>query len=71
MANKIFHIELKLTAQHKYYGGLSTLCQHNTDIGISKFTLDRYNFEIPFENEFCIIRKSQIVKSERSASNEA
>jgi len=68
---KIFHLELKLTSQHKYYGGLSTLCKHNPNIGISKFSLDRYNFETPYENEICIIRKAQIVKAERSVSNGA
>jgi len=67
---KIFHLEFKDNS-HKYYGSLSALFKHNKKIGISKFTLDRHNFDKPFENEICIIRKSQIVKSERSSSNEA
>lgn len=68
---KIFHLELKLSNLHKYYGGLTTLCKHNTDIGVSKFTLDRHNFENPYENEICLIRKAEIIKAERSVSNGA
>lgn len=68
---KIFHLELKLSSLHTYYGGLTTLCKHNPDIGISKFTLDRHNFKLPYENETCIIRKGEIVKTERSVSNGA
>ena len=68
---KIFHLELKLSSLHKYYGGLTILCKHNPDIGISKFSLDRHNFETPYENEICIIRKSEIVKTKRSVSNGA
>lgn len=68
---KIFHIEFKSDKSHKYYGSLSALFKHNKEIGISKFSLDRHNFETPFENEICVIRKSQIVKSERNGSNEA
>jgi len=38
---------------------LSALCNDNTDLGVSKFTLDRYDFEEKeFENENYIIRKS-------------
>lgn len=55
---KIFHLEIKSENSHKYYGSLSALCSENKNLGISKFTLDRFNFKIPFENEVCIIRKS-------------
>ena len=68
---KIFHLELKLSNLHKYYGSLTTLCKHNPDIGISKFTLDRHNFETPYKNEICVIRKAKIAKAERSGSNGA
>ncbi len=71
MGNKIFHIELKSDNSHKYFGSLSALFKHNENLGISKFSLDRHNFETPFENEMCVIRKSQIVKSKRNGSNEA
>jgi len=69
MNRKIFHIEFKNAlenAKHFYYGDLTVLCNtHETKI--SKFTLDRWNFETPFENETCIIRKSFYVTSTRSA----
>ena len=68
MNKKLFHIEFKNTPEtekHFYYGDLTILCNTHI-IGISKFTLDRWNFETPFENDFCIIRKSELVVSTRS-----
>lgn len=56
---KIFHLETKADNSHKYYGSLSALCSENPDLGISKFTLDRFDFDASnFENAICIIRKS-------------
>lgn len=56
---KIFHLEIKGDNSHKYYGSLSALCSENPDLGISKFTLDRFGFDASnFENAICIIRKS-------------
>lgn len=56
---KIFHLEIKADNSNKYYGSLSALCCENPDLGISKFTLDRFNFDaLNFENSICIIRKS-------------
>lgn len=56
---RLFHLQKKSDNSHKYYGSLSALCNDNTDLGVSKFTLDRYNFEEKeFENENYIIRKS-------------
>jgi len=55
---KIFHLEIKSDNSHKYYGSLSALCSENHNLGISKFTLDRFDFTEPFENTICIIRKS-------------
>lgn len=68
MGKKLFHIEFKNALEnekHFYYGDLTILCNTH-EIGISKFTLDRWNFETPFENEICIIRKSELVVSTRS-----
>ena len=48
---RIFHLEIKSENSHKYYGSLSALVEENIDIGISKFTLDRYDFSKPYENE--------------------
>jgi hypothetical protein len=55
---KIFHLEIKSESSNKYYGSLSALCSENPNLGISKFTLDRFDFSEPFENATCIIRKS-------------
>lgn len=55
---KIFHLQNKEDNSHKYYGSLSALCSENPNLGISKFTLDRFDFTEPFENPTCIIRKS-------------
>lgn len=68
MNKKLFHIEFKSASEnekHFYYRDLTVLCNTH-EIGISKFTLDRYNFEKPFENKICIIRKSELVVSTRS-----
>lgn len=69
MNKKLFHIEFKKALKkekHFYYGDLTILCNKHENIGISKFTLDRWDFEIPFDNEICIIRKSELVVSTRS-----
>jgi hypothetical protein len=56
---RLFHLEKKSDNSHKYYGSLSALCNDNADLGVSKFTLDRFDFEIGyFENANFIIRKS-------------
>ena len=56
---KIFHLETKADNSHKYYGSLFALCSENPELGISKFTLDRFDFDTSnFENAICVIRKS-------------
>ena len=56
---RLFHLYQKSDNSHKYYGSLSALCNDNADLGVSKFTLDRFDFDANyFENEKCIIRKS-------------
>lgn len=64
---KIFHIEIKVEMAHRYYGSLSELFKNEKDIGISKFTLDRWDWTNAFENDICIIRKSNIRLSKRVA----
>lgn len=71
MNKKLFHIEFKNALEnekHFYYGDLTILFKNHPaeKVGISKFTLDRWNFETPFENKICIIRKSELVLSTRS-----
>ena len=56
---RLFHLEIKMDHSHKYYGSLSALCNDNANLGISKFTLDRFDFKTTyFENKNFIIRKS-------------
>lgn len=50
MKRRIFHLELKAPSEHKYYGSLAAIFLDNKDLGVSKFTLDRYDFSEPFEN---------------------
>ena len=57
MKRKIFHLTIKATGEHKYYGSLAAVFLDNKDLQVSKFSLDRYDFSIPFENDVCIIRK--------------
>lgn len=68
MNKKLYHLEFKNVIEKEkrfYYGDLTILCNTH-EIGISKFTLDRWNFEKPFENDLCIIRKGVIITSTRS-----
>lgn len=57
MIKKIFHVQIKATGEHKYYGSLAAVFLDNNALDVSKFTLDRYDFSTPFENNICIIRK--------------
>lgn len=59
MKRRLFHLHLKQTGEHKYYGSLAAifLDKTNPDLAVSKFTLDRFDFTDPFENDVCIIRK--------------
>jgi hypothetical protein len=52
---KIYHLEIN--GLHSYYTTLTGLCNDN-NIGISKFTLDRHNFDTPYVKVNIIIRKS-------------
>lgn len=60
---RVFHLELKSAGEHKYYGSLAAIFLDNKDLGVSKFTLDRYDFQKPFENEVCVIRKDFIMST--------
>jgi hypothetical protein len=57
MKRKLFHLIIKATGEHKYYGSLSALFLDNKDLQVSKFRLDRYDFTTHFDNDACIIRK--------------
>lgn len=51
--SKVYHLEIN--GVHSYYTTLTGLCVNN--IGVSKFTLDRYDFKEPYKNDICTIRK--------------
>lgn len=64
MKRRLFHLTLKAIQEHKYYGSLAAIFLDNKNLGVSKFTLDRYDFEEkPFENESCIIRKGWMLST--------
>lgn len=71
MKRRLFHVYYKTTNKHNYYGSLVAVFTANKYLGVSKGTLDRYDFIVPFENEICIIRKdisysaSDLKKSEK------
>ena len=62
MKRRIFHLHFK-TGINKYYGSLQALFLDNKDLGISKFTLDRWDFTEPFENQVCVINKGFVLSA--------
>ncbi|HEX8334506.1 MAG TPA: hypothetical protein VF622_17915 [Segetibacter sp.] len=63
VGKKLFHVYLKTKDDHKYYGSLKAIFDDKNDVGVSKFTLDRYDFSKPFENEKVIIRKGEMLST--------
>lgn len=63
VGKKLFHLYLKASEQHKYYGSLKAIFDDKNDVGVSKFTLDRYDFTTPFENDKAIIRKGEMLST--------
>jgi hypothetical protein len=53
------------SGKNKYYGSLAALFLDNEDLGVSKFTLDRWDFESKgdFGNETCIIHKGWLLST--------
>ena len=59
MKKKVYHLYNKKTNNHSYYNSLTALFKDNKYLGVSKFTLDRYDWDLlnwEFENPICIIR---------------
>lgn len=55
---KIYHHTEKATGDHRYYTALSALCiDLEGELGVSKYTLDRWDWSKPYENELCVIRR--------------
>lgn len=63
MKRRLFHVQIKATGEHKYYGSLAAVFLDNKDLGVSKFTLDRYDFLKPFESEVCVINKGLVLSA--------
>lgn len=67
MKRRVFHLKIKATGEHKYYGSLAAVFLDNDNLGVSKFTLDRFEFEkaahSEFENEVCVIRKDWLMSA--------
>jgi hypothetical protein len=57
MKRRLFHLTIKATGEHKYYGSLAAIFLDNKDLQVSKSSIDRYDFATPFENDVCVIRK--------------
>lgn len=51
---KVFHLERD--DKHSYYGSLQAVFNANKDLGVSKGTLDRFDFSTPYENKTIKLR---------------
>lgn len=60
MKRRLFHLQIKETNEHKYYGSLIGLLLDNENIGISKSYLEKYEWSEPYENDLIVIRKGFI-----------
>ena len=64
MARNVFHIHIKKNDFHYYIGSLSGVFVKftNEELGVSKGTLDRYDWETyrHYENEHCVIRRGNL-----------
>lgn len=57
MKRRLFHLHIKASNEHKYYGSLMGLLLDNENLGISKSYLEKYDWSEPYENELIVIRK--------------
>lgn len=66
---KIYHLHIKSTDEHKYYGSLVAVYKHHDrlDLGVSQSKLSRYDFQEPYDNKLVTIRKGFVVSSTRKA----
>lgn len=67
MDRKIYHLEFKDSFFNFYYGDLTLLFNAWGEVlKISKSYLEKWDFDKPFENDVCIIRKDKLYISTRS-----
>ena len=57
MKRRLFHLHIKATNEHKYYGSLVGLLLDIENLGISQSYLEKYQWSEPYENELIAIRK--------------
>lgn len=63
----IWHHHDKQFNTHSYYTSLTALMIDNEgSVGVSKYTLDRHNWSIPYEDELCVIRKGTAINTRES-----
>ncbi len=60
---KIFHLEYKKRAKNKHFFSttLVGICENN-EMGVSKATLDRWDFSKPYENDHVILTKVNLLQ---------
>lgn len=62
---KIFHLEKN--GKHSYYGSLQAVFNANNDLGVSKGTLDRFDFEnSDFKNDKVVLRLGVLLSASES-----
>lgn len=69
MKRKLYHLHILATDEHKYYGSLQAIFDDKNDVGVSKFTLDRYDWKEPYRNEKVIIRKGEMLTASEARLN--
>ena len=69
MNRTIYHLEYKRTKEHHYAFNLTILLKNNM-VGTSLASLRNHDFKVPFENNICIIRFSEIINSKRGSSKD-
>lgn len=58
---KVFHLEKD--SKHYYYGSLQAVFNAQKDLGVSKGTLDRWDFTNEFKNNVITLRMGVLLSS--------
>ena len=63
---KIYHLHIKSLNSDHYYGDLTILYKNwEHFLDVSKSTLEKYNFETPYDKDNFVIKKGVFVLSTR------
>jgi hypothetical protein len=66
-SNKVYHLYIKRTREHKYYGSVAALVAENRHLGVGINTLYRFNFTgQDYENVQVIIKKAQLIQNKKN-----